>query len=262
MSLRKNIDKVSHVSAESNISLQEKIKLEKFSNLITDVAIYLLESCRKHAKEDSCITLSRFKCPTCDDFMHKICIASGEGNCSNVYVKQLVETIFVKSLDFYVSGVREGTPIKFNGTSPYDDDDELWDVIDSKFSQWPEEYPYVWRADLVCDRKHTRILHKIIEYILSEDDRNFSSWYIIFWNLFLTALDDEIYNNQLSSVIDLAYILHFDEHMIRDWCRAVEYVLTGNRLSKGCDLHCDTVEGAGFFLRDEKCLNKLWKSKN
>ena len=185
MALRKNIDEVSHVSAESNISLQEKIKLEKFSNLITDVAIYLLESCRKLAKEDSCITLSLSKYPTCDYSMHKICVASGEGNCSNAYVKQLVEIIFVKDLEFYVSGARTGVPIKFNGTSCYEEDDSVWDDIYKNFSEWQDEYGYVWRDDLECDRNNMRIFHRIIEFIRSREELKLSSWYIVFWNLFL-----------------------------------------------------------------------------
>ena len=71
---------------------------------------------------------------------------------------------------------------------------------------------------------------------------------IIFWMLFTTAIDDEIYNNELAGIIDLAYNLDFSEEMIRDWCRAIEYVLDGNHLSEDCDLVCKTVEGKKFFL--------------
>ena len=69
---------------------------------------------------------------------------------------------------------------------------------------------------------------------------------IIFWMLFATTIDDEIYNNELSGIIDLAYNLDFSVDMIRDWCRAIEYVLDGNHLSE--DLVCKTVEGKKFFL--------------
>lgn len=80
---------------------------------------------------------------------------------------------------------------------------------------------------------------------------------IVFWNLLSIALDDECYNSELSRVIDLAYCLGFTPEMIGDWCRAVEYVLTGNQLSKNCDLHCDTAEGAIFFLHKEDPDNKF-----
>ena len=76
-------------------------------------------------------------------------------------------------------------------------------------------------------------------------------YYIVFWNLFLSTLDDSLYNEQFPIIADLAYYFGFDEHMMRDWCRAVEYVLSGNQLSETCDLHCDTVEGAKFFLHSE-----------
>ena len=66
--------------------------------------------------------------------------------------------------------------------------------------------------------------------------------------LFTTAIDDEIYNNELSNIIDFAYCLDFNEVMIRDWCRAIEYVLAGNHLSENCDLVCESEEGKAFFL--------------
>ena len=71
---------------------------------------------------------------------------------------------------------------------------------------------------------------------------------IIFWMLFTTAIDDEIYNKELSGIIDLAYCLDFNEAMIRDWCRAIEYVLAGNHLSNDCNLVCESEEGNQFFL--------------
>ena len=77
-------------------------------------------------------------------------------------------------------------------------------------------------------------------------------YYIIFWNLFLAAMDDDIYNEQLATVAELAACFGFDEPMMRDWCRAVEYVFAGNTLSEDCDLECETVEGARFFLHKEE----------
>lgn len=74
---------------------------------------------------------------------------------------------------------------------------------------------------------------------------------ILFWHLMLLAIDDEIYNNEIANVIDLAYNLRFHESMIKDWCRAVEYVLAGNELKEDCDLQCETEEGRQFFLHQE-----------
>ena len=71
---------------------------------------------------------------------------------------------------------------------------------------------------------------------------------MIFWMLFIAALDDEIYNHELNSIIDFAYCMDFNEAMIRDWCRAVEYIMQGNRFSGNCNLECETEEGKAFFL--------------
>ena len=70
-------------------------------------------------------------------------------------------------------------------------------------------------------------------------------------HLMLHAIDDDIYNNELGNVIDLAYNLHFTEPLIREWCRAVEYVLAGKELKEDCDLQCETEEGRQFFLHQE-----------
>ncbi|MFC2743801.1 MAG: hypothetical protein ACFN1I_10510 [Selenomonas artemidis] len=43
--------------------------------------------------------------------------------------------------------------------------------------------------------------------------------------------------------------------MIRDWCRAANYVLAGNLLSANCDLVCETPEGKAALV------NKNWTQK-
>lgn len=74
---------------------------------------------------------------------------------------------------------------------------------------------------------------------------------LVFWLLFAAAIDDNIYNNSLSDIIDLAYCLKFNEEMINDWCKAIEFVLNGNQLRKEkCNLKLDTKEGKWFFFHD------------
>lgn len=75
---------------------------------------------------------------------------------------------------------------------------------------------------------------------------------LIFWLLFLAAINKELYNNELPSIIDLAYCLKFDEAMIRDWCHAVKYVLENNQLNEKCDLQCETDAGRKFFLHQNQ----------
>ena len=73
------------------------------------------------------------------------------------------------------------------------------------------------------------------------------SWRLIFWLLFAAAVDDEIYNEELSKIIEVAYLLDFDEPMIRDWCNAVKYIASGNKFDKDCDLKFETQQGKDFF---------------
>lgn len=76
-------------------------------------------------------------------------------------------------------------------------------------------------------------------------------WSNVFWNLFLLAIDDKIYNEEAENVADLAAIYHFTPEMMEDWCNAVNYVLSGKRLSKHCDLICKTEAGKIFFLHQK-----------
>ena len=72
--------------------------------------------------------------------------------------------------------------------------------------------------------------------------------YCLFWMLFvlkiIDALDDKIGVKIRSQAIEYG----FNEAMLRDWCRAIEYVLAGNHLSEDCDLECESEEGKRFFL--------------
>ncbi len=74
------------------------------------------------------------------------------------------------------------------------------------------------------------------------------SW--IFWLLFMAAVDEQIYNNELSGIVDLAYCLKFDEGMIRDWCKVIDYILSGNILCEESELELETSEGNDYFLHN------------
>lgn len=92
------------------------------------------------------------------------------------------------------------------------------------------------------------INNKLSGNSLSKAEFERDSYALVFWLFFLAAIDEELYNNELSSIIDFAYCLKFDEPMIRDWCHAVKYVLEGNHLNENCDLQCTTEVGKKFFL--------------
>ena len=83
----------------------------------------------------------------------------------------------------------------------------------------------------------------------NKPEKKFDEYYrLIFWLLFASAVNDEIYNNELSSIVDFAYCLEFNEKMMGDWCCAVDYILSGNRLNETCNLQLETPEGKKFFL--------------
>ena len=80
-------------------------------------------------------------------------------------------------------------------------------------------------------------------------EKNFNEFYrLIFWLLFSASACDEIYNNELSNIVDLAYCLGFDEKLMRDWCKAVAYVVAGGQLAESSPLELETAEGKAFFL--------------
>lgn len=97
--------------------------------------------------------------------------------------------------------------------------------------------------------------------ICRDDNPNYeiADYYeLVFWLLFTAAIDDNIYNNSLSDIIDLAYCLKFNEEMINDWCKAIEFVLNGNQLcEEECNLKLDTKEGKWFFFHDEGAFWEL-----
>lgn len=113
---------------------------------------------------------------------------------------------------------------------------------------------YAWRDDILWCRNHIESLDETIRLFCNKPRtsqvRVFPSCRILFWNLFLTAIDDEIYADELSNVLDLAYIIGLNENIISDLCGGVKYILEGNRLHKDCDLRCETAEGRCFLLHD------------
>ena len=257
--------KEEYIPQNNHYSLGERIKLEKFSSLIRETSLYLLKSAEPLL---TIIVPSYYK--SMDHFkfcnMHDICVAAGEGNISNIYVKEMIEIIFEKrniqdlfSGDFDSS--EKGRTMRYNEDAGIVTEESVSEYIHFMCDENYGSAPYVWRDDIEFDRNHMGIFRVIIDCARNipgtSQEAGFCPEYTIFWNLFLTALDEEIYNSQLSNVIDLAYMLNFDENMIRDWCHAVEYVLNGNHLNENCNLHCDTDAGRWFFLHHNKYLKKL-----
>lgn len=80
------------------------------------------------------------------------------------------------------------------------------------------------------------------------NSNKFLSLYTVFWNIFLAYLNEENFRKQISVVSELTQYLRFDEHIMRDLCHGVRYVLSGNMFCPDCGLECETKDGREFML--------------
>jgi hypothetical protein len=71
---------------------------------------------------------------------------------------------------------------------------------------------------------------------------------LLFWSLFLCAVSEAFYDNELNLVSDLAAALEFTPDDVKDWITAVKFVLDGNELSEECDLPVHGDKAQKFFL--------------
>lgn len=259
---------------ETPLETNTMVKMERFLIWVKEIALYVGKNTltgyyQRHPMDcseskkikniydyDACILQKKDSYWPNDD--PYLCIAGGLGKTENIYVKILIETIF----PVYPINPDRSKPGAFWHTFyqrklvPYGGEYFVETNVQNEISQYQFKFP--WRDDMdITPIQYSReILSQSINqlrdckayYGYTED----WMYYIIFWNLFLVAMDDDIYNEQLATVAELAACFGFDEPMMRDWCRAVEYVFAGNKLSEDCDLECETVEGAKFFLHKEE----------
>ncbi len=73
--------------------------------------------------------------------------------------------------------------------------------------------------------------------------------YLIFWNLFLCAIDEEVYNTQLCRVVELAHSFKLNENIMSDLCNAVEQLLSNQKLEAIFDINYSTEECTNFFFK-------------
>lgn len=259
---------------ENTLDTNTIVKMERFLIWMKEIALYVGKDVltgyyqehpmnNSHSREinnidnyDACILQKREKYwPYHDRYL---CVTGGKGESDNPYVKLLVENIFPVypiNPEYFQLGtfwkVLYQRKLVLYGEEY---------VVEGKVQEEISKYELPWRDDLKFSptQYSQRILSNLINCIRDYDKNRWRQYkgewkhYIIFWNLFLAAMDDDIYNEQLATVAELAACFGFDEPMMRDWCRAVEYVFAGNKLSEDCDLECETVEGARFFLHKEE----------
>ena len=194
-----------------------------------------------------------------------ICVAGGNGKSESNFVKNIIENIFPAwhISDIFFESWRgchyDDKSLKYNSDEiPYEArykhygnsvEEKTSNFIDTIIKQ---NIPTFWRDDI---KLHSMYSQKVLKYAI---DRLLLSsklkYYSVFWNIFLLAIDDEIYDKQISDVMSLAQLVGFNEAMMRDWCRAVEYVMEGNMFSKDCDFQCETDEGKTFFLHQDQSV--------
>lgn len=57
--------------------------------------------------------------------------------------------------------------------------------------------------------------------------KNDVKFHFIFWSLFIIAVDENAYNEKLSDISDIAYMVNFTEEMMKDWITALRFILEG-----------------------------------
>ena len=70
---------------------------------------------------------------------------------------------------------------------------------------------------------------------------------IVFWHLLASVYDDS-HDPDLAKAEDLAFQIGFTKAMLRDWHKAVDYVLDGNLFDLECQLRFESEEANIFFL--------------
>ena len=256
---------------KSTASVASIIKFDKFESDIRRLAIYLGNFYRKEIGrrkagflEDE-IDYASYILRTENDRGYLadiadrnfICVAGGEGKSTNPYVRMVVENIF--PCNRYSVSLHGDDMYSQKELLKYSSDniigaDEKNDSYLNSYINGAYKACEVWRDDLKYPADTSEKILKVRlgrRYPPTINPKyawGYGMWYNVFWNLFLLALDDEIFEAQLNNVVELASYWNFDEPMMRDWCRAVEYVMAGNKFSEDCDFECETVEGMKFFL--------------
>lgn len=160
-------------------------------------------------------------------------------------------TAMIQNIDRYLAG-RSGSVFMFGGAAA-----KYKTYAVPQFKRYNSD-SFISIMEGIFNPAKTGPLEKIDELALIQiyrdvknkpGEKNFNEFYrLVFWLLFSASVDDEIFNNELSNIVDLAYCLGFDENLIRDWCKVVAFVIGGGILSEQSPLQLETAEAKLFFL--------------
>lgn len=163
-----------------------------------------------------------------------------------------IKTI-IQNVDFYLAGRSAGLFILGNARTKF----KAYSV--PQFKRYSSD-PVIAALDSVFNPTKNSPLEiineqELVQYFIDMKYRSSDKAAIltfqrlIFWLLFSAAANDEVYNRELSNIVDLAYCFDFDEKLLRDWCRAVTFFATNGKLDKNSGLKLETDEGKKFFCK-------------
>lgn len=177
-------------------------------------------------------------------------------NENKIYFKHLNFKTVLSKVDSYIQyydkiGNKYTRYISGNTIENYVDKSSLIGNLNSACDKYIKELEIEFLSNVLSkteiEKMTFNLANQNCELALNPFTTNHGKNYWVFWALMMIygKSPTEILNQ---SILGLAKSIGFTEHMIRDWCRAIEYVLSGNHLSEDCDLMCESEEGKAFFL--------------
>ena len=178
-----------------------------------------------------------------------------EINQANAEVRLVKIKTIIQNVDFYLAGRSAGLFIFGNARTKF----KAYSV--PQFKRYNDD-PVIAALESVFNPTKTSPLELIneqdmvqyyfdIKYRAGDKAGIVTFRRLIFWMLFGAAANDDIYNNELSNIVDLAYCFDFNEKMLRDWCKAVIFFASNGKLDKDSPLQLETAEGKNFFFNSE-----------
>ena len=173
---------------------------------------------------------------------------SERGDIRLVKIKTIIQNV-----DFYLAGRSAGLFIFGNARTKFRaysvpqfkryNDDIVIAALDSVFN--PQK-----NSPLELINEQDMVQYFLdIKYRAGDKNMLVTFQRLIFWLLFGAAVNDDIYNNELSNIVDLAYCFDFNDKILRDWCNAVAFVAANAKLDKNSDIKLETDTGKKFFLK-------------
>lgn len=82
-------------------------------------------------------------------------------------------------------------------------------------------------SDLIIENINNTGIKGIKELIKECRRKPEVKYRFIFWSIFIIAIDENAYNEKLSDISDIAYLIGFTEEMLKDWITALKLILEG-----------------------------------